>query len=335
MFTLQVAKEVGNRLGAVDEVEQRRGQDELNYFMRVRVALPISKPIRRGSFIAGSDGERHWVKFKYKRLPLFCHFCGMLGHDVKNCATHFAETNNGGMVVYQYGDYLKAMGGRSKENSFVGKQGRSEYSSEEGGEQSGAGSYRSERSPIRSGALLQQNRAVTAEDGQCRNPRNDAEGQPAILGTTPHVQERDGDDLAHANSGVSCNADVYKSVAELNENSAQKKDELHNGLNGEENASQVMGLNVFDAFTEAFSAGLNAMKPKSSWTRFNRMDFGLGGLQNVLLPSIGKRQCPSDLEGNQSSMEEKGRIKRGKFENEEATIIERTARVDDHPCREQ
>ena len=104
MFTLQVAKEVGNRLGAVDEVEQRRGQDELNYFMRVRVALPISKPIRRGSFIAGSDGERHWVKFKYKRLPLFCHFCGMLGHDVKNCATHFAETNNGGMVVYQYGD---------------------------------------------------------------------------------------------------------------------------------------------------------------------------------------------------------------------------------------
>ena len=64
----------------------------------------------------------------------------------------------------------------------------------------------------------------------------------------------------------------------------------------------------------------------------SRMDFGLGGLQNVLLPSIGKRQLRSDLEGNQNSMEEKGRIKRGKFENEEATIFERAAGVDDHPC---
>ena len=237
MLTPQVAKEVG-----IEEVEQRQGQDELNYFMRVRVALPISKPIRKGSFIAGSDGERHWVKFKYKRLPLFCHFCGMLGHDAKNCAAHFAVTNNGGTVVYQYGDFLIAMGGRPKENSFVGKQGGSEYSSEGGGEKSGTGSYRSERSPIRSEALLQQNRAVTAEGGQRRNPRNDEEGQPAVSGTTPHVQERDGDDLAHADSVVSCNADVHKSVAKLNENSAQKEDVLLNGLDGKVNVSPVMLL---------------------------------------------------------------------------------------------
>lgn len=64
MFSAYVAKEVGSRLGVVEEVEQRRGQDEFNYFMRVRVALPILKPIRRGSFIAGSDGDRHWVTFK-------------------------------------------------------------------------------------------------------------------------------------------------------------------------------------------------------------------------------------------------------------------------------
>ncbi|KAL0010845.1 hypothetical protein SO802_005953 [Lithocarpus litseifolius] len=63
MFSSQVARVVGSRLGVVEDVEHRRGQDEFNYFMRVKVALPISKPIRRGSFIAGSDGERHWVKF--------------------------------------------------------------------------------------------------------------------------------------------------------------------------------------------------------------------------------------------------------------------------------
>ncbi|XP_075665169.1 uncharacterized protein At4g02000-like [Castanea sativa] len=111
MYSSRVAKEVGSRLGLVEEVEQRKGHDELNYFMRVRVALPISKPLRRGSFIAGFDGEKNWVKFKYERLPMFCYYCGVLGHDIKNCAAHFVVTQNGVVVDYQYGEFLKAMGG--------------------------------------------------------------------------------------------------------------------------------------------------------------------------------------------------------------------------------
>ena len=58
MVSSQVAKEVGGRLGEVVEVENRRKQDDLNYFMRVKVALLILKPLRRGGFLAGSDGER-------------------------------------------------------------------------------------------------------------------------------------------------------------------------------------------------------------------------------------------------------------------------------------
>ena len=58
MVSSQVAKEMGGRLGEVVEVENRRKQDDLNYFMRVKMALLISKPLRRGGFLAGSDGER-------------------------------------------------------------------------------------------------------------------------------------------------------------------------------------------------------------------------------------------------------------------------------------
>ena len=124
MFTSQVAKEVGSRLGAIEEVEQRRGQDELHYFMRVRVALPISKPIRRGSFIAGSDGEKHWVKFKYERLPLFCHFCGMLGHDVRNCAEHtLQQLQLGGQSTTNMEIFLKPWEAEQEVVLFKGKQG--------------------------------------------------------------------------------------------------------------------------------------------------------------------------------------------------------------------
>ena len=70
--------------------------------------------MRRGGFIAGSDGARSWVTFKYERLPLFCHYCDLLGHDVKHCASHFAVSRNGGEVDYQYGESLRALGGRPR-----------------------------------------------------------------------------------------------------------------------------------------------------------------------------------------------------------------------------
>ena len=82
------------------------------FFMRVKVALPISKPIRRGAFLAGSSGQKTWVTFKYERLSLFCHHCGLLGHDLKHCAQYFAFTKGNGDVACQYGEWMKASGSR-------------------------------------------------------------------------------------------------------------------------------------------------------------------------------------------------------------------------------
>ena len=101
-------------MGEVEEVEWKKKRDDVNFFMRVRVALPISKPLRRGGFIVGTDRERYWVDYKYKRLPIFCHYCGILGHDFKNCAAHYAVEKNGGVEEYQYGEFLRAIGGHSR-----------------------------------------------------------------------------------------------------------------------------------------------------------------------------------------------------------------------------
>ena len=72
------------------------------------------KLLRRGGFIAGSNGVRTWISFKYERLPMSCHYCVMLGHDVKHYASYFAVIKNGGKVDYQYGDFLRALGGRPR-----------------------------------------------------------------------------------------------------------------------------------------------------------------------------------------------------------------------------
>ena len=109
----KIAEIVGSRLGSVVEVEKKQKFEGQSYFMRVKVAILIAKPIWRRAFLAGSDDKSHWVTFKYERLPLFCHFYGLLDHDLKHCAPYFATAKNDGEVTCQYEDWLKATEGRA------------------------------------------------------------------------------------------------------------------------------------------------------------------------------------------------------------------------------
>uniref|UniRef100_A0A7N2N8K3 Zinc knuckle CX2CX4HX4C domain-containing protein n=1 Tax=Quercus lobata TaxID=97700 RepID=A0A7N2N8K3_QUELO len=62
----------------------------------------------------GSDGKRHWVDYKYERLPVFCHYCGVLGHDLRYRPAHYEESKKSTTTDYQYGDQLRASNGRNR-----------------------------------------------------------------------------------------------------------------------------------------------------------------------------------------------------------------------------
>lgn len=68
LMSPKVAAKVGNKMGSVEDMERRRRTDDRKFFLSVRVALPISKPVQRGGFLLGSDGKRHWVTFKYEKV---------------------------------------------------------------------------------------------------------------------------------------------------------------------------------------------------------------------------------------------------------------------------
>ena len=82
MRSALVAEEVVNRLGRVLEVERQCSNDSQNFFMRVKMAIPLEKEISRGAFLASSDGKKYWVDLKYKQLPILCHYCGLLGNEL-------------------------------------------------------------------------------------------------------------------------------------------------------------------------------------------------------------------------------------------------------------
>jgi len=57
-------------------------------FLRARVAIDISKPIRRGALIKRSKNEPpEWFDAQYERLSYFCRSCGVLGHSDLVCET--------------------------------------------------------------------------------------------------------------------------------------------------------------------------------------------------------------------------------------------------------
>ena len=45
----------------------------------------MHKPLCRGRKVRFSQDQEGWVTFWYERLSIFCHWCGVLNHDSKDC----------------------------------------------------------------------------------------------------------------------------------------------------------------------------------------------------------------------------------------------------------
>ena len=102
----EVGKDLGNSLGRYLETDKRMWLTEQARFLRVRVDIPLNKPLCRGGNILNLDGEKTWVNFKYERLPSFCYVCGYLGHDEKHCPNLPCNPDS----PKQYGEWLRAIG---------------------------------------------------------------------------------------------------------------------------------------------------------------------------------------------------------------------------------
>ncbi|KAL0002837.1 hypothetical protein SO802_016618 [Lithocarpus litseifolius] len=102
----EAGREIGGKIGRVIEVDKRSWQADQAKFIRVRIDLPIEKPLRRGGYVTNMDGERCWVSFKYERLPTFCFTCGKIGHDEKHCGVEIEKQP----LERQYGEWMRARG---------------------------------------------------------------------------------------------------------------------------------------------------------------------------------------------------------------------------------
>ncbi|KAL0003792.1 hypothetical protein SO802_011353 [Lithocarpus litseifolius] len=78
-------------------------------FLRLRIAMDTSKSLCQGRKITMADGKEGWVRFKYKRLPNICYWCGKLMHIDKECLLW--EKSRGTLKArdQQFGSWLRAL----------------------------------------------------------------------------------------------------------------------------------------------------------------------------------------------------------------------------------
>ena len=105
-MTEKIGKEIASNLGIFMSVDTRSWMSEQAKFMRVKVNLPLEKPLRRCGKVASPEGESFCIQFRYERLPVFCFRCGVMGHDERHCMKSGQQNQ-----ALQYGDWLRAQGG--------------------------------------------------------------------------------------------------------------------------------------------------------------------------------------------------------------------------------
>ncbi|XP_021770650.1 uncharacterized protein At4g02000-like [Chenopodium quinoa] len=123
LCSIKFARDDGDCIGECLEVDES-GPLCWEEYMRVKVVVNITKPLRRGMKVVVETGSTKWVGFKYERLGDFCYYCGRIGHTDKDCEEK-DTCDSESPVVFQYGPFLTVSPHRSKVSKIEKKGGKS------------------------------------------------------------------------------------------------------------------------------------------------------------------------------------------------------------------
>lgn len=101
---------IGANLGHTLFVENPISEDgRVSQFLRLRVLIDITKPLRQSFNVIRKSGNPLRVHFRYERLSDFCYRCGCIGHGVEECPSppHSSGRN-------PYGPSLRAAPARNQ-----------------------------------------------------------------------------------------------------------------------------------------------------------------------------------------------------------------------------
>ncbi|CAI9114848.1 OLC1v1015657C1 [Oldenlandia corymbosa var. corymbosa] len=103
-----VSKEVGWKLGKLfpncSNVLIPESGSKCGRIIKIYVEVELNKQLVRGTKLT-LEGETRWLQFSYDNLPLYCYYCGHVGHIEKQCETKKEDAKRGTIDEEQFGDW--------------------------------------------------------------------------------------------------------------------------------------------------------------------------------------------------------------------------------------
>ncbi|XP_031111901.1 uncharacterized protein LOC116015873 [Ipomoea triloba] len=90
--------QIGNFIGGFVRCGDRFAGVPWRTLYRIRVSIPVARPLRRGMKLVKRDKTTCWVSFKYERLHTYYFFCGLLWHSYK----FYVKARDSPMPLEQY-----------------------------------------------------------------------------------------------------------------------------------------------------------------------------------------------------------------------------------------
>lgn len=80
MMIEKVGRTMATFIGSFVEYDKNNNTSFWREYMRLRVRIDVSQPLKKLTRVKNKGGDWSMVKFKYERLNVFYFVCGRLGH---------------------------------------------------------------------------------------------------------------------------------------------------------------------------------------------------------------------------------------------------------------
>ncbi|KAL5552377.1 hypothetical protein UlMin_002553 [Ulmus minor] len=85
LVTIENAMQIATVVGKVITLEFDATNARWSEYLRFKVQVDLTKPLKAGIFLPVKDKHHAWVQFKFEKLGDFCYKCRRIGHDWTLC----------------------------------------------------------------------------------------------------------------------------------------------------------------------------------------------------------------------------------------------------------
>uniref|UniRef100_A0A803Q743 Zinc knuckle CX2CX4HX4C domain-containing protein n=1 Tax=Cannabis sativa TaxID=3483 RepID=A0A803Q743_CANSA len=103
-----LARFIGNLIGTFFDVHEDSLSEGWGPFLRIRVAIDLSKPLLRGQLVTFPwIADELWLEYRYERLLDFCYDCGIIGYVFDKCPSFLEKIDEGNDPHLTYGPWME------------------------------------------------------------------------------------------------------------------------------------------------------------------------------------------------------------------------------------